>query len=560
MKKVTIAFLVLIVACAAFLFVKANQEPKVTERTPVYLASTGGTVDVYTLDKKTKEMSLYKSLSRGSEVTSQNLTYEPKDSEEVYTRVELSGDVDEKGNPNVYYVNNADFVTDVASTVRETTKYVRTPVTIYESADSYEIASFAPKGTELAVTGFSNMAADGSVEMYQVEYEGVSGYVFAKYLVDTKEDADAVYESVYNIQAGRQYDYDLLSGYTENLDWYPVDKPVLERGEIPEETKCIYLCAEAAHPDYIDGYIELALETGANALVINIKDGMLSYYSEVADIYTPTSNYYSYLSVEDFKTSIQKVRDAGLWAIGRIVVFNDDFYAQDHPEDCITTDISDLVWISAYARNCWEYNIALATEAVELFDFDEIQFDYIRFPDNAYALSCSEWTDFKNTYDEEKGQCIQNFCFYACDMVHRAGAYCSADVFGDSAEEYITPGGQYWAAISNVVDAISGMPYTDHFGSDVDRWTYPYDIVYTWAQKAAARQSEIATPAIARTWITGYDTPYWNQTVTYGNEQLVAQAQALYDGGLYGGFIPWNAASSLNKYWSYYLVWATEYH
>ena len=79
-------------------------------------------------------------------------------------------------------------------------------------------------------------------------------------------------------------------------------------------------------------------------------------------------------------------------------------------------------------------------------------------------------------------------------------------------------------------------------------WTNAYQTVYTWATGAAKRQKEIPTPAIARTWVTAYDTPYWNPTVVYGATKISDQARALVDAGLDGGFITWNAASNLYKY------------
>ena len=72
---------------------------------------------------------------------------------------------------------------------------------------------------------------------------------------------------------------------------------------------------------------------------------------------------------------------------------------------------------------------------------------------------------------------------YACDRLHDAGVYVSADVFGECAEAYVTAYGQYWPAISNVVDAISAMPYPDHYGASGDwlPWEHPYEtcLLYT---------------------------------------------------------------------------------
>ena len=92
-------------------------------------------------------------------------------------------------------------------------------------------------------------------------------------------------------------------------------------------------------------------------------------------------------------------------------------------------------------------------------------------------------TKFRNKYDEEKGQAVQNFCFYAADQIHDVGAYLSVDVFGESAYGYMTAYGQYWPGISNIVDAISAMPYTDHMGGE-GAWKKPYATMKAWAKRA----------------------------------------------------------------------------
>jgi hypothetical protein len=198
--------------------------------------------------------------------------------------------------------------------------------------------------------------------------------------------------------------------------------------------------------------------------------------------------------------------------------------------------------------------VRLAQEAIDEFGFNEIQFDYVRFPENAYEMSGNKKTKFRNVYDEEKGQAIQNFCFYAADQIHEAGAYISIDVFGESVYGYMTAYGQYWPGISNIVDAVSAMPYTDHMGSE-EAWKNPYQTTKAWAKKAKKQQDYLENPAAARTWITGYDTPYWAPTENYGEKEMKAQIQALIDAGLEGGFIPWNSTNDLGKYKQYKDIW-----
>ena len=127
-------------------------------------------------------------------------------------------------------------------------------------------------------------------------------------------------------------------------------------------------------------------------------------------------------------------------------------------------------------------------------------------------------------------------------------------MFGESAYGYMTAYGQYWPAISNIVDAISAMPYTDHTGGE-GAWEKPYNTVKNWAKRAKKQQDYLENPAAARTWITGYDTPYWAPTVNYGKKQLKQQVNALKKAGLEGGFIPWNAGNNIDKYRQYKAVW-----
>lgn len=558
MKKILPAFLslIFILGIVAFLYLNYNEPEAEIHRSTSYIASSELSATIYR--EEDSVLYEYTQLTRGTAVTSRNIQDEVNDGAYIFTEIELDGETDENGNPIIYYISGDYLADSLEDVVREDTKYVRTSVTVYANDNDAQISSFLKKGTELNICGYSGLNADGSVEMYKISNEDSEGYVYAKYLVDTQEEADAVFEQVAATHSGREYTFELYGGSTDSLDWYPVTKEELSSGPLLQEAKAMYLNSTAVAAENVDAYISLAAASGVNAVVVDIKDGILAYQSSIAAELSPSSYDTALLTTDEYGSSIQKLKDAGLYVIGRIVTFSDDYYAADHPEDCIVSD-GEAVWPSAYSRNCWYYNVALAQEAVGLFGFNEIQFDYVRFPENAFSMSEAGTADFKNTYNEEKAEAIQNFCFYAADQMHKVGAYISVDVFGECVGEYVTAYGQYWPAISNVVDVISGMPYTDHYGEETDTWTYPYTTVYEWAVQAAMRQTEIWTPAIARTWITGYDTPNWDPVVTYGAEQLMDQAQALYNSGLTGGFIPWNGASDIAKYTEYAAVWSSTY-
>ena len=499
----------------------------------MYLASSDKVVKLYILDDD-GNLKEDKNLVRGTKVSSYKNTV-TKDNKS-YTKIDYD--------KSIYYVDSSSLVKDAKSAVLEKVKYVRTSVTVYQNSEDSKIESFIKKGNKIDVTDYDKLLEDGSVNMYKIKNDNTEGWVYGKYLVNDEETANEVYNenSVYDTHKDRKYGLrELYGGKASTLDYYPYERVEFENNKLLKSAKAMYL--NAGTIGSIDSYLKIAKENGVNAIVVDIKDGALAYSSEVAKEISPTAYKTAINDNSLYKAAIDKIKEAGIYAIGRIVVFNDTHYAKDHPEDCINS----TGWPSAYSRNVWYYNVELAKEAAREMGFNEIQFDYVRFPENAYNLSVAK-ADFKNKYDEEKAEAVQNFLFYATDQIHKEGIYLSVDVFGECSSEYVTAYGQYWPAISNIVDAISSMPYTDHFGRSVDTWTNAYQTVNNWAKGASARQKEIPTPAVARTWITAYDTPYWNPKVIYNAGKIEDQVRALYDAGLDGGFITWNSASSLAKY------------
>ena len=531
--RVIICIIVLLLIICSIVFLFSKGKNIVINKNTMYLASYDNLVKLYSLDEE-DNLKESTSVKRGTKV----ISYDNKLLKDnvKYTKIEYD--------KNNYYVDSSLLVSKDRDVVLEKEKYVRTSVTVYKNESDSKIESFIKKGNKIDIIGYDKLLDDGSVNMYEIKFNDTTGYVYGKYLTAGEEDALKVYNEngVYDIHKDRKYkSRELYGGKASTLDYYPYQKVEFEDNKLLKSAKSMYLNAGVLGS--IDSYLKIAKENGVNAIVVDIKDGALAYTSGVAKEYSMTAYGTAINDNDAYKTVIDKIKDAGIYAIGRIVVFNDTHYAKDHPEDCINSS----GWPSAYSRNVWEYNVELAKEAIKLMGFNEIQFDYVRFPENAYNLSVSN-ADFKNKYDEEKAEAVQNFLFYATDQIHKEGAYLSVDVFGECSSEYVTAYGQYWPAISNIVDVISSMPYTDHFGRSIDTWTNAYQTVNNWAKGAAARQTEIPTPAIPRTWITAYDTPYWKPTVVYGASKIEDQVRALYDAGLEGGFITWNSGSSLAKY------------
>ena len=553
LKNIIIVLLMTLITAGsfgAFLTLTIDEPPHEVS----YAASVKPIAPIYTMTED--------GLKEAGQVARGTTVEKFKDSEDIngksYNKLVNASEIlkqEEENKDAEYYMESDSLVKTKKEVVKEKIVYARTPSTIYKEASGPAIESFASKGSELKVIGYDELMKDGRVKKYKIAYvEGEAageGYVYGKYMVTNQEEADAVYEPVYEKVKNDNYGMNLYGGKAAQLDYYPREAASIEGNEFCSDAKAMYINGTAAVK--YSNYVKLIESTNCNAAVIDIKDGYLAYKSEVAKELSPRSYKTAYASVEDYKKGIDAYRNTGAYLIGRIVVFNDPIYAKDHPEDCIKYG-GDSGWPSAFSRNVWEYNVRLAIEAVKLFGFNEIQFDYVRFPESSYEMSRSGKANFRNAYDEEKGQAVQNFCMYAADSLHEEGAYMSVDVFGESAYGYMTAYGQYWPGIANVTDAISAMPYTDHMGAD-GAWENPYSTMLAWSKKAKKQQDKIENPAAARTWITGYNTPHWNPVVDYDGKKLKDQVKALNKAGLTGGFIPWNAASDLGKYRQYKDVW-----
>jgi len=507
------------------------------KKNKMFLASEEYEIELYNLDL-TKAFNLV----RGTEIDvyEKNIIIEEKE----YTKINYE-DVD-------YIIDLDQVVLTTSEVVKEKTMYVRTPVTIYKNDLDNSILGYLPKGSEIKIIGFDKLNSDGSVNMYKIKYEEDIGYVYSKYLVKTEELALVNYnvDGIYDTHKDRKFRYDLYGGSPANLDYYPYEKPSFEDNKLLTNAKSLYMNGDSSTISNVDEYIKIALDNNMNMIVVDIKDGTLSYKSEIASNYIGEKFSYKN-SLEKYQKAIEKIKEAGLYVVGRIVVFNDTIFAKANPEEAIVKNTGTRTsWVSAYSRKAWEYNVSLAIEAIELFDFNEIQFDYVRFPESSHSMSKNKY-DFKNTYNEEKGQAVQNFIFYATDQLHKYNTYISVDVFGECSSYYVTAYGQYWPAISNIVDVISAMPYPDHFDKNQyglsTPWLEPYKIMLAWGKTAAERQKEIKTPAVARTWLQAYNAikePY----NAYGAKEFTEQIKGLIDAGLTGGYMPWKVDSSLSKY------------
>ena len=519
----------------------------------MYVSSYDNEVDIYKLvsDGEVSKLVKDNNVYRGLKVLSSDevLTFLDKS----YVMVVID-DIE-------YYIEQNNLVSDEDKVVKEEYIYTRSATSVIEDINDPKILGLSKKGERLEVIGYDYLDEYGNVNMYKVSYDGKEGYVYGKYMVTNEEEALLNYNSLV---------YDKIHGNVKNLygggdaiklDFYPNEKVAFDDNVMPDSVYSLYLNCSSEVINNIDKYIEFARDTEINAFVVDVKDnGSPAYPADIFKKYSPTSYEKAINSYDSYKDAILKLKDAGFYVIGRITVFKDTYYIKDNGEDAIIDKNTNepylhngSYWPSAYDRDVWYYNVMLAKEVVEEFGFNEINFDYVRFPDRMNSVK--DKVLLGNVYNEDKVEAIQRFVQYAKDVLHSMNTYISVDVFGESTvSSYTTAYGQYWPAISNEVDVICGMPYPDHFAANSygikKPWNEPYKLMKYWGSYANDRQKEIETPAVVRTWIQAYDVMKRVDPsgISYNAKELEDEIRGLYDSGLNGGYITWLSNSNLDKY------------
>lgn len=457
--------------------------------------------------------------------------------------------------------------------------YAKVACNVLKDMESAEIVGLAKKGESLLVLrpAFSFISDTTKIDNFKVRLEdGTVGYVYSKYLCSDKDEAKERYnaqqlDSLHSLAINKFGGGDPLG-----CDYYLREKPVFPNNVMPQACYSLYLTSNYAVLSNIDAYIKLAKETKINTFVIDIKeDGLPGYKAEAMNKYAPSAYKRAQDNEQLYRNVVEKLHDNGFWVVGRIVTFKDYHFTKDNP-DCALWDKeagtmlyhNKSNWPSAYSRKVWEYNVALAKESVQKIGFNEINFDYVRFPDRMNSIEHN--IEMRNTYAESKIQAIQRFVTYAVDELHKLGVYVSIDVFGEAANPgYTTAYGQYWPAISNVADVMSGMPYPDHFTNGYygiqKPWNHPYEIMKAWGARVQARQAETPSPAIVRTWVQAYHVMKHvdRNGIDYDAENVEKEIRGLYDADLTGGYVTWLSSSNIERYRrqaaafniDYYKVW-----
>jgi hypothetical protein len=283
--------------------------------------------------------------------------------------------------------------------------------------------------------------------------------------------------------------------------------------------------------------VALALETEVNALVIDVKDdsGLMTYESNLDIVKEVNGN--RGVRINDVKAMLEKLKDYDIYTIARIVTFKDENFAVQKPDHSIQLknggiwkDYSGTSWVNPFDEYVWDYNIAIAREAA-LKGFDEIQFDYVRFPDNAIVYN--PITHFPGRNDREKDEAIGDFLEYAESELEKYNVFTAADVFGlitRTWDDWPEDIGQSWIEMAPYVDYMCPMVYPSHYGE----WWYgyevpdahPYGVLKGSMKEAIEKNAAIESDTIIRPWIQGFTAGWIEGHIFYSPTKIRDQILA----------------------------------
>ncbi|MCM3761911.1 putative glycoside hydrolase [Alkalihalobacillus oceani] len=326
----------------------------------------------------------------------------------------------------------------------------------------------------------------------------------------------------------------------------------------PEDgVRGIYVTGNSAGGERFSSLLELVNTTELNAMVIDIKEdhGYLTYRpGEDSPFYPISQNY-----IHDPEQLMRTLEENEVYPIARIVVFKDSVLAEQRPE--LSFLDGGKVWkngrgeafVNPFLKEVWDYNIDIAEEAAKL-GFQEIQFDYVRFPegferrDEVLQYSVGEYEGGDGDHVQKRVAAVTDFVSYAKERLEKYDVDVSVDIFGYAATIKEAPGiGQNFSKIANEVDVISSMIYPSHwtpyFGIDKPD-LFPYELTREYAKVENGILAQLDNPPVSRPWIQDF-TASWlgsGNYQRYGKEEVEAQIRALHEQGI-NEFLLWNATN-----------------
>ncbi len=318
----------------------------------------------------------------------------------------------------------------------------------------------------------------------------------------------------------------------------------------PAAVKSIYMSqCVAGTPSFRARLVDLVDTTELNSIIIDIRDysGMISFQTDNPVLRDMVSDS---CGARDMRAFIKQLHEKNMYVIGRITVFQNPYYTKVHPEEAVQKvgggvwkDYKGLAFVDVGSRPYWDTVVTLGEVAYTEVGFDELNFDYVRYPsDGPMDQAIYTWSTSK-----PKAEILEDFFKYLHEKLEPTGAVLSADLFGMVATNTDDLGiGQVLERALPYFDYVSPMVYPSHYPPNWNGFknpaTHPYDVVHIAMTSAAARTKAAGYDIQKiRPWLQDFD-----MGASYTADMVRAQMQATYDAGLISWLL-WDAGNTYTK-------------
>lgn len=334
----------------------------------------------------------------------------------------------------------------------------------------------------------------------------------------------------------------------------PLDWPAPPHSTAPESVRAIYLNAWAFGGKRFYDLMRLADSTEINAFVVDVKDdtGYLTYRSSVPTAVQIGAN--GQLRAPDAAARLRLMRAHGIHPIARIVVAKDPLLAarkgawsvQDR-RGGLWRDRLDFAWVDAFNDSVWVYAAQLAAEAVKM-GFAEVQFDYVRFPDEPRARMAYAIFPARRAGETTRDGVRRNLMLLR-DKIRPLQVPFTIDVFGMTTNIEVDMGiGQVWEDLVTTADVVLPMVYPSHYYSSIYGVrrpnSDPYQIVKSALEDGIRRNEKLGGPTAAiRPYLQAFTLGLPRYTPAHVRDQIRAARDAGID-----SWVLWNARAAYDPH------------
>ena len=313
----------------------------------------------------------------------------------------------------------------------------------------------------------------------------------------------------------------------------------------PDVVRAVYLNPVAITDDEFVSLVSLVEETELNAMVVDVKEDGIYVPTDVELFLDAGEVNPEILEVDGLLTTL---RERDIYAIARIVTFRDSYLAEARPDLAVSDGASGglwrsfdgMGWINPFKQETWQAYADFAGELASL-GFDEIQWDYVRFPSDGDMSTL----DFGLPVDETlRSDTIAAFLGFCSDSLGQTGVQTAADIFGYTLLLDDIGIGQNVGKLAGAVDYLCPMVYPSHFpNGSLDLPGHPNDFPADTIRLSLEAGVTRVGPERLRPWLQDFSL----QGMTpYGDAEVRAQIDATEAAGA-NGWMLWAADSVYSR-------------